>query len=48
MCLPVNAGGMGFFDELPAAEPEPERQHHPWDPPDAADRSIRLWPDDEN
>jgi hypothetical protein len=26
---------MGFFDDLPAAEPEPPRRHHPWDPPEA-------------
>jgi hypothetical protein len=26
---------MGFFDELPAPEPEPVRRHHPWDPPEA-------------
>jgi hypothetical protein len=26
---------MGFFDELPAAEPEPPRSHRPWDPPNA-------------
>ena len=26
---------MGFFYELPAVEPEPQHQHHPWDPPDA-------------
>jgi hypothetical protein len=26
---------MGFFDELPAAEPEPPRRHHPWEPPEA-------------
>jgi len=25
---------MGFFDELPAAEPAPPRRHHPWDPPE--------------
>jgi hypothetical protein len=33
--MPVKAGGMGFFDELPAPEPEPPRPHHPWDPPEA-------------
>jgi hypothetical protein len=27
---------MGFFDELPAPEPEPPRRHHPWNPPEAA------------
>jgi len=32
---PVKADGMGFFDELPAPEPEPVRRHHPWDPPEA-------------
>ncbi len=26
---------MGFFDELPAPEPEPVRRHHPWEPPEA-------------
>jgi hypothetical protein len=26
---------MSFFDDLPAAEPEPARAHHPWDPPEA-------------
>ena len=26
---------MGFFDELPAPEPEPARRHHPWEPPEA-------------
>jgi hypothetical protein len=27
---------MGFFDDMPAPEPEPPwRQHHPWDPPEA-------------
>jgi hypothetical protein len=26
---------MGFFDELPASEPEPPRRHHPWEPPEA-------------
>jgi hypothetical protein len=26
---------MGFFDELPALEPEPPRRHHPWLPPEA-------------
>lgn len=26
---------MGFFAELPAAEPEPPRRHHPWEPPEA-------------
>jgi hypothetical protein len=27
---------MGFFDELPAPEPEPpRRRHHPWNPPEA-------------
>ena len=26
---------MGFFDDLPAPEPEPPRRHHPWDPPEA-------------
>jgi hypothetical protein len=25
---------MGFFDELPASEPEPPRLHHAWDPPE--------------
>jgi hypothetical protein len=28
--------GMGFFDDLPAQEPEPPRRHHqPWEPPEA-------------
>jgi len=27
---------MGFFDDMPAAEPEPPRRpHHPWEPPEA-------------
>ena len=26
---------MGFFDDLPAVEPEPPRRHHPWEPPEA-------------
>ena len=27
---------MGFFDDLPASEPEPRRRHHhPWEPPEA-------------
>ena len=26
---------MGFFDDLPAPEPEPARRHHPWEPPEA-------------
>ena len=26
---------MGFFDQLPASEPEPPRRHHPWEPPEA-------------
>ena len=26
---------MGFFDDLPADEPEPPRRHHPWEPPEA-------------
>ena len=26
---------MSFFDDVPAAEPEPPRVHHPWDPPEA-------------
>ena len=26
---------MGFFDDLPATEPEPPRGHHPWEPPEA-------------
>ena len=26
---------MGFFDDLPAPEPEPLRRHHPWEPPEA-------------
>ena len=26
---------MGFFDDLPAPEPEPPRRHHPWEPPEA-------------
>ena len=26
---------MGFFDEVPAPEPEPSRRHHPWLPPEA-------------
>lgn len=26
---------MGFFDEMPAPEPEPPWRHHPWDPPEA-------------
>jgi hypothetical protein len=35
MFVPVNAGCMGFFDALPAVEPELPHPHHPWDPPDA-------------
>jgi hypothetical protein len=31
---------MGFFDELPAAEPETPAPHRPWDPPDAEIPSI--------
>jgi hypothetical protein len=31
---------MGFFDELPAVEPEPPWRHHPWDPPQADFPSI--------
>jgi hypothetical protein len=27
---------MGFFDEIPATEPEPPWRHHPWNPPQAA------------
>src|SRR5208282_1814406 len=26
---------MGFFDDMPASEPEPVHRHHPWDPPEA-------------
>lgn len=26
---------MGFFDDVPAPEPEPPRPHHPWEPPEA-------------
>ncbi len=26
---------MGFFDDVPASEPEPPRRHHPWEPPEA-------------
>lgn len=26
---------MGFFDDVPASEPEPPRRHHRWDPPEA-------------
>ena len=26
---------MGFFDDLPAPEPETPRRHHPWEPPEA-------------
>jgi hypothetical protein len=26
---------MGFFDEMPAVEPEPPAPHRPWDPPQA-------------
>ena len=26
---------MGFFDDLPAPEPEAPRRHHPWQPPEA-------------
>jgi hypothetical protein len=26
---------MGFFDDMPAAEPEPPRRHHLWEPPEA-------------
>ena len=26
---------MGFFDDVPATEPEPPRRHHPWDAPEA-------------
>ena len=33
--MSVKAGNVGFFDELPAAEPEPPRPHHPWEPPEA-------------
>jgi hypothetical protein len=31
----ADSGGMGFFDALPAAEPEPSAQHQPWEPPEA-------------
>jgi hypothetical protein len=32
---------MGFFDDVPAPEPEPpERHHHPWDPPEAEFPSV--------
>src|SRR4030088_1863042 len=33
---PLRVAGMGFFDEVPAPEPEPPRRHHPWNPPEAA------------
>lgn len=33
--LGVTIGGMGFFDDVPVAEPEPPRPHHPWEPPEA-------------
>ncbi|MFZ0665325.1 MAG: hypothetical protein WAM97_06185, partial [Acidimicrobiales bacterium] len=26
---------MGFFDDLPAPGPAPQRTHHPWEPPEA-------------
>ncbi|MGH3121290.1 MAG: hypothetical protein ACRDND_09755 [Streptosporangiaceae bacterium] len=26
---------MSFFDDMPPAEPEPPRVHHPWEPPEA-------------
>ncbi len=26
---------MGFFDDVPAPEPEAPRRHHPWQPPEA-------------
>jgi hypothetical protein len=26
---------MSFFDDVPPAEPEPPRPHHPWEPPEA-------------
>jgi hypothetical protein len=26
---------MGFFDDMPAAEPAPPRRHRPWEPPEA-------------
>jgi hypothetical protein len=32
---PFQAGGMRFFDDLPAPEPAPPRRHHPWEPPEA-------------
>jgi hypothetical protein len=35
---------MGFFDDLPAPEPEPPRRHHPWEPPDAELPGI-VWTD---
>jgi hypothetical protein len=28
-------GGMGFFDDSPAPEPEPPWRHHPWELPEA-------------
>jgi hypothetical protein len=31
----VTMAYMSFFDDAPAAEPEPPRVHHPWDPPEA-------------
>jgi len=33
--LPDKPGGMGFFDDVPAAGPEPPRAHHPWELPEA-------------
>jgi hypothetical protein len=26
---------MGFFDDLPVAEPASPHRHHPWEPPEA-------------
>jgi hypothetical protein len=31
----ADSGGMGFFDELPADEPESPARHRPWDLPNA-------------
>ena len=28
-------GRMSFFDDVPPADPEPPRVHHPWEPPEA-------------
>jgi hypothetical protein len=56
---PVKAGGMGFFDDLPASEPAPARRRPAFGIAesragidaqiilDAARRSVRLWPENE-